>query len=50
MDMYVWGVQQTVYVKHGYVCMGHTTDQHVSYMVMTTLGFDWLKNQRRDVG
>ena len=36
----------TVYVKQGYVYMGPMTNKNMCYMVMKTLGFDWLKNHR----
>ena len=33
----------TVDVQHEYVCMGPMTDKNMCYMVMKTLGVNWLK-------
>ena len=35
-----------VHVKHGYVFMGPIRNKNMYYIVIKTLGFDWLKNQR----
>ena len=36
----------TEHVKHGYVYVGPITDMNMCYMVMQTLGFEWLKHHR----